>query len=57
MKCVKSHIPKPKQAIQLSIKEVEQADHEANAKRASKHLKRIIEYCNKSINHDKYHSI
>ena len=53
MKYIKSYIPKPKQAIQLSIKEVEQADHEANAIQAGKHLKRIIEYCNKSINHDK----
>jgi hypothetical protein len=57
MKYIKSNIPKPRDAYQLSIKEVEQADHEANAIRASKHLKLIIEYCNKSINHDKSHII
>jgi hypothetical protein len=53
MKYIKSHIPKPKQAIQLSIKVIEQADQEAQQLRTSKYVRRIVEYFDKSINKNK----
>jgi hypothetical protein len=43
MKYIHSHIPKPKQAIQLKIKEVEQADNEAMRLKAQKRFRMIID--------------
>jgi len=37
---------------QLSIKVIEQADQEAQQLRTSKYVRRIVEYCDKSIKTD-----